>query len=159
MSNDLVYFYVLNKYYILLFSCYFSSLSRGCNWKQNWEYYITIFSICLVLVEFLHSDPFYNEHFYRNWLILINLTRKSDISYIYTYKRYVNNVLKELGFSISFFPNFNCPLLMFGSYHAFNVIHVHVYANAIGYILSIKVEFVMRNMMSICLCCCIWKGV
>ena len=33
-----------------------------------------------------------------------------------------------------------------------------IYANALGYILSIKVEFVMQNMMSICLCCCIWEG-
>ena len=31
-------------------------------------------------------------------------------------------------------------------------------ANALGYILSIKVKFVMRNVMSICLFCCIWKG-
>ena len=30
-----------------------------------------------------------------------------------------------------------------------------IYANALGYFLSIKVEFVMRNMISICLCCCI----
>ena len=29
---------------------------------------------------------------------------------------------------------------------------------ALGYILSIKVEFVMRNMMSVCLICYIWKG-
>ena len=33
-----------------------------------------------------------------------------------------------------------------------------IYANALGYFLSIKVEFVMRNMISICLCCCIWEG-
>ena len=31
-------------------------------------------------------------------------------------------------------------------------------ANALGYILSIKVEFVMRNIMPICLFCCILKG-
>ena len=30
-----------------------------------------------------------------------------------------------------------------------------IYANALGYFLSIKVEFVMRNMISICLYCCI----
>ena len=30
-----------------------------------------------------------------------------------------------------------------------------IYANALGYLLSIKVKFVMRNMISICLCCCI----
>ena len=33
-----------------------------------------------------------------------------------------------------------------------------IYANALGYFLSIKVEFVMRNMISICLCFCIWEG-
>ena len=33
-----------------------------------------------------------------------------------------------------------------------------IYANALGYFLSIKVEFVMRNMISICLFCCIWEG-
>ena len=33
-----------------------------------------------------------------------------------------------------------------------------IYANALGYFLSIKVEFVMRNMISICLCYCIWEG-
>ena len=33
-----------------------------------------------------------------------------------------------------------------------------IYANALGYVLSIRVEFVMQNMMSICLYCCIWKG-
>ena len=32
-----------------------------------------------------------------------------------------------------------------------------IYANALGYFLSIKVEFVMRNMISIWLCCCIWE--
>ena len=31
-------------------------------------------------------------------------------------------------------------------------------ANALGYILSIKVEFVMRNIMPICLFCSIHKG-
>ena len=31
-------------------------------------------------------------------------------------------------------------------------------ANALGYTLSIKVEFGMQNMMSICLFCCILKG-
>ena len=33
-----------------------------------------------------------------------------------------------------------------------------IYANALGYVISIRVEFVMQNMMSICLYCCIWKG-
>ena len=33
-----------------------------------------------------------------------------------------------------------------------------IYANVLGYILCIKVEFVMRNIMSIYLCCCLWKG-
>ena len=33
-----------------------------------------------------------------------------------------------------------------------------IYANALGYFLSIKVEFVIRNMISICLCCSIWEG-
>ena len=33
-----------------------------------------------------------------------------------------------------------------------------IYANALGYFLSIKVKFVMQNMTSICLCCCIWEG-
>ena len=33
-----------------------------------------------------------------------------------------------------------------------------IYANALGYALTIRVEFVMQNMVSICLCCCIWKG-
>ena len=33
-----------------------------------------------------------------------------------------------------------------------------IYANALGYIPSIKVKFVLQNKMSICLFCCIWKG-
>ena len=33
-----------------------------------------------------------------------------------------------------------------------------IYANALGYVLSIRVEFVMQNIMSICLCCCIRNG-
>ena len=50
------------------------------------------------------------------------------------------------------------------SLNAHNIYLTHItpsiliYANAFGYILSIQVEFVMQNMMSICLCCCIWKG-
>ena len=33
-----------------------------------------------------------------------------------------------------------------------------IYANALGYVLSIRVEFVIQNIVSIFLCCCIWKG-
>ena len=50
------------------------------------------------------------------------------------------------------------------TYTAHNICLTHIrpsiliYANALGYVLSIGVEFVMQNMMSICLCCCIWKG-
>ena len=46
--------------------------------------------------------------------------------------------------------------------HNFCLTHITasilIYANALGYFLSIKVEFVMRNMISICFCCCIWEG-
>ena len=46
--------------------------------------------------------------------------------------------------------------------HNFCLTHITasilIYANALGYFLSIKIEFVMRNLISIFLCCCIWKG-
>ena len=46
---------------------------------------------------------------------------------------------------------------------AHNICLIHItpsiliYANVLGYVLSIRVEFGIQNMMSICLCCCIWK--
>ena len=46
--------------------------------------------------------------------------------------------------------------------HNFCLTHITasilIYANALGYFLSIKIEFVMRNLLTIFLCCCIWKG-
>ena len=35
---------------------------------------------------------------------------------------------------------------------------ISISAYALGYILSIRIEFVMRNMMSICVFCCKWNG-
>ena len=62
---------------------------------------------------------------------------------------------KELGFFHTIFAQ---------TLTAHNICLTHItssiliYANALGYVLSIRVEFVMQNMMSICLYCCIWKG-
>ena len=75
---------------------------------------------------------------------------------------------------IEFFRNMNCYITRYsakelGCFHIIfaQILTAHnfcltritasisIYANALGYFLSIKVEFVMRNMISICLCCCI----
>ena len=67
----------------------------------------------------------------------------------------IHNCLKELG----------CFHIIFAQIltaHNFCLTRITasilIYANALGYFLSIKVEFVLRNMISICLCCCIWEG-
>ena len=72
-----------------------------------------------------------------------------------TWNAHMVHIVKELG---SFHIIFALTLT------AHNICLTHITpsilisASALGYILSIKVEFVMRNMMSICLFCCIWKG-
>ena len=64
-------------------------------------------------------------------------------------------VIKELG----------CFHIIFAQIltaHNFCLTHITasilIYSNALGYFLSIKIEFVMRNLISIFICCCIWKG-
>ena len=73
-------------------------------------------------------------------------------------RRHVINgypLIKELGFFCIIFAQ---------TFTAYNVCLTHmapsilIYANALGYILSIKVGFVIRNIMSIYLRCCMWKG-
>ena len=79
-----------------------------------------------------------------NWII-------TGLSVIYK-KLLMLQLAKELG----------CFYIIFAlTLTAHNICLTHImpsiliFANALGYILSIKVEFVMRNMMSICLFCCI----
>ena len=67
----------------------------------------------------------------------------------------VSHLCKDLGF-------FHIIFAQTLTAHNFCLTHITptvlINVDALGYVLSIRVEFVMQNMMSICLCCCIWKG-
>ena len=61
-------------------------------------------------------------------------------------------LIKELGF---FYTIFAQTLTVQNICLTHITPSILIYANALGYVLSIRVEFVMQNMMSICLYCCI----
>ena len=93
---------------------------------------------------------------YKDWIYLfLTHSIKKDIWSTCKFQKALRSLRKELGF-------FHMIFAQTLTAHKICLTHITpsivIYANALGYLLSIKVEFVMQNMTSICLYCCIWKG-
>ena len=129
---------------------------------------MSLYPARILSTEIEFSEKKYMHTCYKHWVIISqksisslgSLTykkglRENTIQYRQTAMLLSYYAGKELGF-------FHIIFAQILTAHNIRLTHARpsilIYANALGYILSIKVEFVMQNMMSICLCCCIWEG-